>query len=229
MSVNPRFRQSNSLFLHIFFDDVIFIPLAVLYFPDIIGSTPLVNPRRTYSTSRCTQTGICRPILLQGFDGGRSGDSGRTSWGAPSLPGGGEKPWYSDVPGMLGSNQRSQVARVAMSACLAVLLCFASLTPVFANTLSESGSCCRTHAKHCCRKTSGHSSSGPAFSTGSCPGQCCQFAPGSSATIVVPPPAHAIAGPAAAGARILASEPALNAAFSDDALRQRPPPVLPLA
>ena len=134
--------------------------------------------------------------------------------------------WYSDVPGMLGTNHSSRIARSAVAACISFLLSFASLASLAINVYGDTArSCCRGRFKCCCKRAGSNPSSGPAFANQTCSDGCGQIALGAtSISGVVRPSTNTLTPPFEFAARISALYSTPHPRLSDDVRRQRPPP-----
>src|ERR1035437_2160092 len=132
---------------------------------------------------------------------------------------------------MLGRNHSFRLARAVVAACLALLLSFASLVPLAAQSLSgPSSSCCRNRAKCCCRKANAKLPSGSIISARSCGSDCGHLTLGGNRTTgFIPPASRPVAPPIVLLATVRAGQPAHASYLPDHALRQRPPPPAPLA
>ena len=133
--------------------------------------------------------------------------------------------------GMLGINYRCCFARGVVAAWLALLLSFASLAPLAAQSLIGLGSsCCRNRVKCCCRKANATQPQGPALSGTSCGSDCGQLtmAHGNS-TGFAPPSSLPVARPIVLLAMVRAGQRARASHLPNHALRQRPPPPASLA
>ena len=131
-----------------------------------------------------------------------------------------------ETQGMQGSVSTSRMVRSVFAACLSVLLSIASLSPLAISASSDAAlSCCRGHAKCCCKRVNHRPSNGPAFSAKSCCDEGCQYTLGNGVSGVFASPSASVAAPAKVSAKLFQSAFAAETRLFDDALHQRPPPV----
>jgi hypothetical protein len=132
---------------------------------------------------------------------------------------------------MLHTTPKSRLARGPIAACLAILLSFASLTPLAAAAFDGlSPSCCRNHAKSCCRKAHTKTPAGPAISGNSCNSDCAQWALNDiRQNPLVRPSTPSGSGSGQVFGRVSVAQFSPATLLSDNALQQRPPPAASLA
>ena len=128
---------------------------------------------------------------------------------------------------MPGTPQSFRVLRGSMAACLALLLSIASLAPLAAGVLrGSSGACCRGLAGHCCKKAHLKPPAGQTFTASSCGSDCGQFtAARAGMSGVMESSSRSLTPPSQTRARAYAGQSSAASDFSNDALRQRPPPI----